>query len=244
MLLKSRETKLQLPPQEIHTVSVRPTVKPTDSMTTEATLTELALFIKERSLDLRGITLNYAGQVHDYCRTKTSADAGVQKIEAVVQNGLTRLTVSFTGHASAEVLHDLQEATSRAVRRIELCETIIGASLPMRKLKETIELAAGCSSTVLITGESGTGKELVAQTIHNLSERASKPFICINCGALSEALLESELFGYVKGAFTGATANKKGLFEAAHKGTIFLDEFGEMSQGMQVKLLRVLQERK
>jgi two-component system response regulator PilR (NtrC family) len=107
-----------------------------------------------------------------------------------------------------------------------------------------IETVAEVQSTILITGESGTGKELVARAIHDLSSRGEKPFISINCGAFTETLLESELFGYVKGSFTGANSNRKGLFEAAHKGTIFLDEIGEMSPAMQVKLLRVLQEKK
>jgi two-component system response regulator PilR (NtrC family) len=114
----------------------------------------------------------------------------------------------------------------------------------MQAVYQMIETVAQVPSTVLVNGESGTGKELVARAIHDLSPRAEKPFISINCGAFTETLLESELFGYVKGSFTGATANRKGLFEAANKGTIFLDEIGEMSPAMQVKLLRVLQEKK
>ena len=114
----------------------------------------------------------------------------------------------------------------------------------MQALYQMIETVAQVQSTVLVTGESGTGKELVARAIHDLSPRAEKPFVSINCGAFTETLLESELFGYVKGSFTGANTNRKGLFEAANSGTIFLDEIGEMSPAMQVKLLRVLQERK
>ncbi len=121
---------------------------------------------------------------------------------------------------------------------------IIGHSAKMQALYQMIDTVAHVPSTVLVTGESGTGKELVARAIHDLSPRAEKPFVSINCGAFTETLLESELFGYVKGSFTGATANRKGLFEAANSGTIFLDEIGEMSPAMQVKLLRVLQERK
>jgi transcriptional regulator with PAS, ATPase and Fis domain len=109
-------------------------------------------------------------------------------------------------------------------------------------LNRQIRMAARCDLTVLISGESGTGKELVARAIHLQSSRAKKPFVSINCGTLTETLLESELFGYERGAFTGAHQKKKGLFEAAHTGTIFLDEIGEMSPGCQVKLLRVLQE--
>jgi two-component system, NtrC family, response regulator PilR len=123
-------------------------------------------------------------------------------------------------------------------------DQIIGRSPRMQAVYQMIETVAAVQSTILITGESGTGKELVARAVHNLSPRSDKPFVSINCGAFTETLLESELFGYVRGAFTGATANRKGLFEAADKGTIFLDEIGEMSPAMQVKLLRVLQERK
>src|SRR5258707_1920979 len=122
-------------------------------------------------------------------------------------------------------------------------DNIVGGSPPLEKLKATIRTVAPTGSTVLIYGESGTGKELVARAVHACSPRASEPFVSINCGAFPETLLESELFGYVKGAFTGASQNKRGLFEVATKGTIFLDEIGEMSVSMQVKLLRVLQER-
>lgn len=121
---------------------------------------------------------------------------------------------------------------------------LIGKSRKMREVYELVETVAPTASTILIHGESGTGKELVARAIHEQSPRKDKPFVSINCGAFTETLLESELFGYVKGAFTGAAANKKGLFESAEGGTLFLDEIGEMSPLMQVKLLRVLQEKK
>lgn len=119
---------------------------------------------------------------------------------------------------------------------------LIGESAPMKALSRQIRTAAGCDLTVLICGESGTGKELVARAIHSQSSRANKPFVSLNCGTLTETLLESELFGYEPGAFTGALKKKRGLFEAAHMGTIFLDEIGEIPTTCQVKLLRVLQE--
>ncbi len=143
-----------------------------------------------------------------------------------------------------QALIDENRAFKRAQRERGSIKNIIGNSDKMKAIFQMIETVAEVQSTVLVTGESGTGKELVARAIHDLSPRAEKPFISINCGAFTETLLESELFGYVKGAFTGANTNRKGLFEAAHKGTIFLDEIGEMSPAMQVKLLRVLQERR
>jgi two-component system response regulator PilR (NtrC family) len=161
---------------------------------------------------------------------------------------------------SHEFVDDLKFAVKRALEthRIQVenvilrrelgkergLDSIVGQSAPMRGLFELILSVAPTFSTVLILGESGTGKELVARAIHENSSRRDQPFVSINCSAFQETLLESELFGYMKGAFTGAAANKKGLFEYASGGTIFLDEIAEMSLPMQVKLLRALQERK
>ncbi len=123
-------------------------------------------------------------------------------------------------------------------------ERIVGNSPAMAAVFELVRTVSRTGSTVLVSGESGTGKELVAKAIHTLSPRSDAPFVSINCGALPETLLESELFGHMKGAFTDAHQNKKGLFEAAHRGTIFLDEIGETPTAMQIKLLRVLQEKR
>ncbi|MGI9205853.1 MAG: sigma-54 dependent transcriptional regulator [Woeseiaceae bacterium] len=122
-------------------------------------------------------------------------------------------------------------------------QRITGSSRPIREVRKLIEQVADFDTNVLITGESGTGKELVARTIHDLSDRADKPFVPINCGAIPAELLESELFGHEKGAFTGAVNSRTGRFELAEGGTLFLDEIGDMSLDMQVKLLRVLQEK-
>lgn len=143
-----------------------------------------------------------------------------------------------------EALLEENKALIQGQRTRGKLNNIIGRSSKMQALYQMVETVAQVQSTVLVTGESGTGKELVARAIHDLGPRATKPFVSINCGAFTETLLESELFGYVKGSFTGANTNRKGLFESANTGTIFLDEIGEMSPAMQVKLLRVLQERK
>ena len=119
---------------------------------------------------------------------------------------------------------------------------IIGQSKKMRAVFELVEKVADCDSTILINGDTGTGKGLVAKAIHQKSTRRNKPFISINCGAIPENLLESELFGHVRGAFTGATCSKQGKFELADGGTIFLDEIGDMSADLQVKVLKVLEE--
>ncbi len=121
---------------------------------------------------------------------------------------------------------------------------MIGESSVIKRLKDQIKLAAPSSGWVLITGENGTGKELVARAIHQQSTRADKPFIEVNCAAIPEELIESELFGHEKGAFTGATAARKGKFDQANSGSLFLDEIGDMSLKTQAKILRILQERK
>ncbi|HJY87926.1 MAG TPA: sigma-54 dependent transcriptional regulator [Candidatus Acidoferrales bacterium] len=132
----------------------------------------------------------------------------------------------------------------RELRRLTGLDSIIGRSAKMRAIFDLIQTVAPQSSRVLITGESGTGKELVARAIHENGSRAQAPFITINCGAFPETLLESELFGYMKGAFTGAQENRQGLFQAADQGTLFMDEIGNMNLTMQVKLYRVVQEGK
>lgn len=135
------------------------------------------------------------------------------------------------------------EDLERIVSTTENFYGMIGKSAKMQKIYNTIKQVGRTNATVLIEGESGTGKELVANAIHKVSQRASSPFIIVNCASLSEGVLESELFGHEKGSFTGAMERKIGRFEAANKGTIFLDEIGEINQNIQVKLLRVLEER-
>src|SRR5881296_2277569 len=170
----------------------------------------------------------------------SGADRYVVKGDSLVDQ--LRLAV----HEVSENLKWKKEARylRREIRRLTGLDNIVGQSPKMRAIFDMIQTVAPQSSRVLITGESGTGKELVARAIHENSSRAQAPFITINCGAFPETLLESELFGYMKGAFTGANENRQGLFQAAHEGTLFMDEIGNMSLTMQVKLYRVLQEGK
>ena len=147
--------------------------------------------------------------------------------------------------AKAMETMSLKQEVSRLRKAQNKVDFVVGSNGRMKAICETIaKVAASPATTVLIEGESGTGKELVARSVHNMSARRNKPFIAINCTALPENLLEAELFGYEKGAFTDARQDRKGMFEQAHEGSLFLDEIGDMSLGMQAKMLRALQEKK
>jgi two-component system response regulator PilR (NtrC family) len=157
---------------------------------------------------------------------------------------MDELRLKVRQHVEASRLKQENLLLKRMLNTSHEFSNIIGRSEPMLAVFKMIETIAKTNSTVLITGESGTGKDLVARAVHFNSMRRDQPFVALNCGAIPETLLESELFGHMRGAFTGADQNKKGLLEAAEHGTIFLDEIGEMNAAMQVKLLRVLQERR
>ena len=215
-------------------------------------VTDIRMPTREEGLDV----LRHARRVSpDSAVVLMTAVGELESAIEAVREGAFRYILKEPGRD----IYNIKQAVSDAMQNAELrrenfalkrdaaqrnsLNNIIGSSDPIIKLKLTIETVASTSTTTLIRGESGTGKELVARAIHSCSPRADKPFVCVNCGAFPETLLESELFGYVKGAFTGANQNKCGLFEVANGGTIFLDEISEMSLAMQVKLLRVLQER-
>jgi two-component system, NtrC family, response regulator PilR len=156
----------------------------------------------------------------------------VEEVELIIRNALEK-----------KRLRDENLLLKRKVKGTAALDEIIGQSRAMQNVFQVVRKVADTQSNVLILGESGTGKELIAQAIHTNSLRKDKPFVTVNCSALPEPLLESELFGHMKGAFTGAHANKPGLFEVAHEGTIFLDEIGDTPPGIQAKLLRVLEEK-
>ncbi len=194
---------------------------------------ELLTWMKERGLAIPSVILTA------FATTETTVHAlnlGAVDFLTKTKNDIQELTKVLQG-----IFQENELAPSMEMGDIG---DLVGVGDTIRKIQALVGKIARADTTVLITGESGTGKEIVARLIHRYSERAKGPFIPINCGALPEALLESELFGYEKGAFTGATGVKRGLFEEANGGFLFLDEIGEMPLPLQVKLLRVLQERK
>jgi len=250
---------------DLRPVIVRPLARLARSASVEGVLNDLAEIAAGKGIDLYSIQVLRAGLDRGFrpAQTATTTER-VSELEVGVEGGQTRLILKLRGSPEDAIRFEIEDAAHLAAHRIELLaekrlhpvragkgrepapviDELVGDSEPMQRLKAVIATAARCNSTVLITGESGTGKEIAAHAIHCLSNRAKKPFVPVNCGALAESLLESEFFGYVKGAFTGATANRQGLFEAASGGTIFLDEIGETTQATQVRLLRVLQEHK
>jgi two-component system response regulator PilR (NtrC family) len=157
----------------------------------------------------------------------------VEEFKIVIGNALERKRLENENQQLRRELHEQYSF-----------EGFVGKSPKMKEIFTLVERISGTNSTVLVSGDSGTGKELIARAIHYNSPRKERPFVSINCGALPDQLLESELFGHMKGSFTGAVNTKKGLFEVADGGTLFLDEIGETSAAMQIKLLRVLQERR
>src|SRR6478672_6106295 len=193
----------------------------------------------ERYPEIIGIVITGYGTVKD-------------AVNAIKQGAADFITKPFQFDALLHVLNSALEQrrlrSENAYLRSQLEERyridgLVGRSRVMRDLSQLLETVAATSSTVLITGETGTGKELVAKAIHHGSPRRANRFVALNCSAIPETLLEAELFGHVRGAFTGAVGSRQGRLEQAHKGTLFLDEVGTMSGALQMKLLRVLQER-
>src|SRR5687768_13386928 len=191
--------------------------------------------MRERQIDVQVVIISGHGNIESAVRAiKMGAfdfvekPLSLEKTVLVVRNALRQRSL---------------EVENRALRaRVDRTHTMVGESYPMRQLREQIAMAAPTNGRVLIYGENGTGKELVARMIHALSRRRNGTFVEVNCAAIPEDLIESELFGHVRGAFTGAVADRRGKFEAAHGGTIFLDEIADMSLKTQAKVLRVLQE--
>lgn len=256
--------RCQQPHDESISITVRPLALLARCMSVEGVLDHLAEIVREKGINLSGIHLTRADQNRKFSLPVSIAVGDTCELEIQAEAGPTRLILSLLGYLENQSRCEIEYAALVAAQRIELLhgrrlwteqrgkenqsglllEDMIGESASMQTLKQRVLTAARCNSTVLIDGESGTGKEVAARAIHSMGSRASGPFIAVNCGAFTESLLESELFGYVKGAFTGAHANRKGLFEAAHRGTIFLDEIGETAPATQLRLLRVLQEHK
>jgi two-component system, NtrC family, response regulator HydG len=196
---------------------------------------------------IRHIRENYKDaavmMITGYATVESAVEAVKSGAEEYVPKPFTDGELLAAVRRVLDKLRQRREAAAKPAQKPELAYGLIGESQPMQRVFAAIRKASSTLATVLITGESGSGKELVARAIHYSSARASAPFVPVNCGGIPESLLESELFGYVKGAFTGAYESRAGFFQTADGGTIFLDEIGETSVAMQVKLLRVLQDK-
>jgi len=196
---------------------------------------------------IRHIRENYRDtavmMITGYATVESAVEAVKSGAEEYVAKPFTDGELCAAVRRVLDKLRQRREAATKPAQKPEFAYGLIGESQPMQKVFAAIRKASSTLATVLITGESGSGKELVARAIHYSSARASAPFVPVNCGGIPESLLESELFGYVKGAFTGAHESRAGFFQTADGGTIFLDEIGETSVAMQVKLLRVLQDK-
>jgi DNA-binding NtrC family response regulator len=227
-------------------------------------LTARALETLARQGEVGAVLATCAGQIHELEVPDAENDTA-DELYVKVEGGYTDFHIRFRDHIGDSVRAEIVDIALLAAHRIELLlqgrlkterrerrrtiastsiEGFIGDTDLIRSIESAVERAAACDWTVLINGESGTGKWLAARAIHNLSKRKSGPFVEANCGAWPESLIEAELFGHERGAFTGANRQHKGCFEQANGGTLFLDEIGELSPQMQVKLLNVLQERR
>jgi transcriptional regulator with GAF, ATPase, and Fis domain len=244
------------------------TVDPLDGMaqetSVEAVLDVLADILEKKTV-LRGFRLTQSGEHREFkVRRPLTVEANDYELKIDVKGGQTQLSIHLDQPVDDEIQRYIRNAAHLAAQRIDLLTraalrsertkyiseasssalaVLVGDSPLMVNLKRESMIAARCDSTVLIEGETGTGKELVAGAIHRASGRAKGHFVPVNCGAFPENLIEDELFGHERGAFTGADKLRKGKFELAHGGTLFLDEVGELTLNAQVKLLRVLQER-
>jgi two-component system, NtrC family, response regulator AtoC len=198
----------------------------------------LIIWMRQEGFRMPVIMISAHGEIHD---AVTALKEGAQDY-IVKPFDPEELTIRLRQLIESQNLRNLVETESRSIEGP--ASGLVGESAPMKRIKEVISRIADSPATVLITGESGTGKEVVARQIHAVSKLAEGPFVAINIGGVPENLLESELFGYEKGAFTGAVGRKTGMFEIASGGTLFLDEIGDMPLTLQVKMLRVLQERK
>ncbi|HYK91397.1 MAG TPA: sigma-54 dependent transcriptional regulator, partial [Acidobacteriota bacterium] len=233
--------------QTFTATSVQEAIGVLDSTPVDLVITDLKM-PKVSGLDLiRHVRENFQNtevmMITGYASIEGAVEAIKTGAEEYLSKPFTDEELLAAVHRAMDKLQLRRSTGTRSHRTPRSPHGLIGESAPMLKIFSSITKAASSVATVLITGESGTGKELVARAIHYSSPRSAAPFVPVSCGAIPESLLESELFGYVKGAFTGASESRAGFFQTADGGTIFLDEISETSLSMQVKLLRVLQDR-